>query len=228
MTTSSSTVWELTRDQIIAGALRKIGVLGKGQTPDTEDITNAQIALNGIIARFNTLGMPLWKRTEALVPLIANTIDYALPDALKLTEVYLRNTFSSVQYKIQLRSLYDIKNMPYSSTGIPVAYAFQPTLLEGGTLTIWPKPTATEVTNYSLIVIYQEELDTFTASTQTPDFPAYWTDALVYGLAYALAPEFGIPLGDRQALGKDAMLFLAQAQSYGDEDGSIIFSPERK
>jgi hypothetical protein len=225
MTTSNSTVWELTRDQIITAALRKIGVLNKGATPDATDLADGTIALNGIIARFNTLGMPLWKRTEVGITLVAGTATYTLNNAIKVPEVYVRATSGSTQYKLETKSEYDLQNLPYSSTGVPVSWSFTPNLAEGGTLRIWPIPDSGAASNYSLRVIYQDELDTFTASGETPDFPAYWTDALVYALAVALAPEKGVPLNDRKALREEAMQYLAQAQSYGDEDGSIFLQP---
>ena len=228
MATSNSTVWELTRDQLIEAALRKLGVLNKGATADATQLSTGQTALNGVIARFNTLGMPLWKRTEASQALVAGTSTYTLTGAIKLTEVYLRASNSSVQYKLQPKSEYDMNSLPYSSTGVPVSWSFTPNLAEGGTLRIWPIPDASSVSNYTLRVIKQDEFDTFTASAETPDFPAYWSDAIIYWTAVSLAPEYGIPLNDRKALQQEATIYLGQAQSYGDEDGSLFFSPERR
>jgi len=225
MAVSNSTVWELTRDQIITAALRKLGVLNKGDSADATELSEGQTALNGLIARFNTLGMPLWKRTEVAVTLVNGTSSYTITNGLKVPEVYLRNATSSVQYKLELKSDYDLKNLPYSATGVPVSWSYTPNISEGGTLRVWPIPDSSAASNYTLRVIYQDEFDTFTSGTETPDFPAYWTDALIYGLAVALAPEKGIPLGDRKALREEAMLYLAQAQSYGDEDGSIYLQP---
>ncbi len=228
MATSGSTTWELTRDNIISAALRKIGVLGKGESPDSTDLSNAQMALNGIISRYNTLGMPLWKRTEKTITITAANTSYPLTGTLKLTELYLRSTSGTTQYRLERKSLYDLRDMPHSTTGVPVCWAFTPNRTEGGTLVIWPEPTSSEATNYTLRAVVQDELDTFTAATETPDFPAYWTDALVYELASNLAPEYGVPLNDRSMLQKQALQFLGQAQSYGDEDGSITFTPERR
>lgn len=228
MATSGSTVWELTRDNIIESALRKIGVLGKGESPDSTDLENAQHALNGIIARYNTLGMPLWKRTEKAITLVVSTTAYALTGSLKVSDVYLRNTNSSVQYKLDWKNLNDLRNMPYGTTGTPVNWTFTPNRTEGGTLTIWPTPTASDASNYSLRAIVQDELDTFTSADETPDFPSYWSDALVYELANNLAPEYGVPLNDRNMLQKQAMMYLSQAQSYGDDDGSMLFVPARR
>jgi hypothetical protein len=226
MATSNSTVWELNRNQLIEAALRKLGVLNKGASADATQLSTGETALNGVVARFNTLGMPLWKRTEEGVALVLATSTYTLTGALKVTEVYLRNTNSSVQYKLQPKSEYDMNSLPYSSTGVPVCWSFTPNLAEGGGLRIWPIPDAGAVSNYSLRVIKQDEFDTFTTSTETPDFPAYWSDAIIYWTAVSLAPEYGIPLNDRKALQQEATIYLGQAQSYGDEDGSIFFAPE--
>jgi len=228
MTTSASTSWELTRDDIINAALRKLGVLNKGTSADSTDLSTGQTALNGIIARFNTLGMPLWKRTELGVTLVNGTSSYTITNGMKVPEVYLRSATSSVQYKLELKSDYDLKNLPYSATGVPVSWSYTPNISEGGALRVWPTPDSSAASNYTIRVIYQDELDTFTAGTETPDFPAYWTDALVYALAVSLAPEKGIPLSDRKALREEAMIYLAQAQSYGDEDGSIFIQPDTR
>lgn len=226
MATSNSTVWELTRNQLIEASLRKLGVLNKAASADSTQLSTGQTALNGVISRFNTLGMPLWKRMEQPVTLVLATANYTLTGALKATEVYLRSTTGSVQYKLQPKSEYDMNSLPYSSTGVPVSWSFTPNLAEGGILRIWPIPDAGAVSNYSLRVITQDEFDTFTASGETPDFPAYWTDAIIYATAVSLAPEYGIPLNDRKALQQEMALYLGQAQSYGDEDGSLFFAPE--
>lgn len=229
MTTSNSITWELNRDQIISAAMRKLGILNKGDSPDSTELSEATIALNGLIGRFNTLGMPLWKRTTTETSLVASTQTYTFSTgAMKTPEVYLRNLNASNQYKIEQKSYYDLTNLPYSTEGVPNCWCFTPNLAEGGTITVWPIPDSSAASNYSLIVVYQDEVDNFVSSADTPDFPAYWTDAVVYGLASALAPEYGIPLPDRAALEKQATLFLAQAQSYGDEDGSFFISPETR
>ena len=66
------------------------------------------------------------------------------------------------------------------------------------------------------------------SSTDTPDFPAYWTDAIIYELAVNLSPEYGVPLMDRQQLKAEAKMYLDQAQGYGDEDTSLFIAPEMR
>lgn len=225
MSTSGSTAWELDRDDIIAAALRKLGVIRQGGTPTSDMLTTGQMALNGIIARFDTLGMPLWKRFEEGVTLVASTSEYTLTNTMKVPAVYLRNTNSSVQYELEQKSEYDIDRMPYSSTGVPTCWSFTPNITEGGTLHVWPTPDSSTASNYTLRVIRQREMETFTAADETPDLPPYWTDAIIYALAVSLAPEYGIPLNDRVDLKSTAKEFLDQAKGYSDEDGSFLIQP---
>ncbi len=228
MATSSNTSWELNRNEYIEAALRKLGVLPEGVSASTNQVTTGAQALNGIIARFNTLGMPLWKRTDATVTLVDGTETYTLSNAIKLAEVYIRVIDSSVTWKLELKSEYDIRALPYTSTGVPNCYSYTPNLAEGGTLRVWPIPDSSSASQYNLRVIYQKEFYGVTASTQTLDFPAYWTDAVVFELASVLAPEYGIPLNDRVALKAQAREYLEQARGYSDEDGSLYVQPYNK
>lgn len=227
MATSGSTSYEATRDDIIKGALRKIGKLAEGETPSTEDYTNCTQALNNIVVRFATLGMPLWKRTELPVTLVLATQTYTIPNSLKVPQVILKDTTGGVQYELINKSRYDFNRLPSSTTGTPVHFTFNPNL-ENGTLTIWPAPDAGAVSSKSLVVVYQKEFDGFVSGTNTPDFPSYWTDAIIYELAVNVAPEYGTPLQDRQMLKTEAKTYLEQAQGYGDEESSMFVQPEMR
>jgi hypothetical protein len=226
MATSGNTSWELQRDDIIKAALRKIGVLAAGQTPSTEDTTNATQALNGIVQLFATDGMPLWKRTEVPVTLVDGQQDYTLSNALKLHQVVLQYTGGTTSYELIWKSLYDFNNLPTDEGGVPVHYTFTPNI-QDGTLKIWPTPDATTASNYSVTAVFQKEFDGFITATDTPDFPPYWTDALTYALAVRLAPEYGTPLADRNLMIKEAEMYRKMASDFGDDNGSIFFTVDR-
>jgi len=57
------------------------------------------------------------------------------------------------------------------------------------------------------------------------DFPSYWMDAIIYGLATRLAPEYGTAKDDRSILSAEARMFLEDALSYGTEEGSLFLMP---
>lgn len=227
MATSGSTSFELTRDDLIKSALRKTGVIAEGETPSTEMINNCSLSLNNIILRFSTLGMPLWKRTELPITLVAGQKDYTVANSLKAPQVIIKDSTGGTQYELLPKSRYDYNRLPSNTSGIPVHFTFNPNL-ENGTLTIWPTPDASAATTKSLLVVYQKEFDSFVSGTNTPDFPSYWNDAIIYELAANVAPEYGVPLMDRQALKQEAKLYLDQAMGYGDEEDSLFIQPERR
>jgi len=227
MTTSGNTSWELTRNQIIEQAYAKLGLPGEGNTLTTAQYNDGATALNGVVALAVTDGMPLWKRTtESLTPSTTSQV-YTLPDAIKIFAVYVRDT-DGVQYEIENKSLYDFNNLPRSNTGVPVHWTYQPNL-QGGTLSFWPLTSdASTVSTKTLQVVYQKEFDGFTTSTETPDFPAYWSLALIYKTAVVLAPDIGLPIQDRQDLKQQAKEYWDMASGAGDEDGSFYVQPRRE
>lgn len=225
MATSGDISFELTGDQIIAAAMRKVGALAKGQTPDAEDLTNGRQALNSLITLFSTDGMPLWKREEVVVPLTLGVTKYTVTGALKNPQVVLQVLGADVEWDLILRSEYDLNRLP-SSTGTPVHYGFTPEI-SSGAIRIWPAPDASAVTQYQLLVVYQRKFDGFVSGSNTPDFPSFWTDAIIYGLAVRIAPEFGVPLADRQLLMKEADTYFKMAKDYGDEDGSLFIMVDK-
>ena len=118
--------------------------------------------------------------------------------------------------------------LPRNSSGIPVHWQFTPSI-QGGSLQLWPLTSdATTVANKTAQVVYQREFDSFTASGETPDFPAYWTSALVYKTAVLLAPEVGVPLEDRKALKQEAAEYWKLASDYGDEQSSLFIQAEKR
>ena len=223
MTTSANTSWDLTRNQIIESSLRKIGRLQEGQIPSDQEYADGATALNGVIALLATKGMPLWKRISFPITLTSTQV-YTIPSAVKVAQVVLKDV-GGTQYDLIEKSLYDFNRLPTNSSGCPVHYTYQPKI-QDGTLTIWPLPDAGSISTKSLVVVYQKEFDGFFSSSETPDFPAYWNMPLIYFLAVALGPEYGLPIQDRQQLLKEAGEYIAMAEGYGDEDGSIYFQPD--
>lgn len=235
MTTSNSTLWELSRNQIIEAALRKLGVLAKGQTPDSEDYTNATIALNGVLALLQTTGMPLWARNEYTMSLVANQATYTIgvgqavntPFPLKVHQAILIDSSDS-SLELTPISIYDYNALsPLASTGSPVQFSYQPRV-NVGTLTVWPTPDTAAATNKTIKLIYQRPFEDFVGSTNTPDFPKEYHQAIIYKLAEALAPEYGIPLQDQQNIASTAERLLQTALSFGSDETSFFIQPRRQ
>lgn len=227
MATSGNTSWELNRDQLITRAYAKIGIPGEDNTLTAAQLSDGAQALNSVIALAVTDGMPLWKRTVAVQTPSTTSQVYTLSNAIKVSAVFLKDN-SGTQYELTNRSLYDFRRLPTNSVGVPVHWTWQPSI-QGSTVSIWPLTSdSSTVSTKTLQIIYQREFDGFTSASETLDFPAYWSLAMVYKTAVLLAPEHGVPLEDRKMLQQEAALYWKTASDYGDEDGSFFFQPEER
>ena len=231
MPTSGSTDWALTRDQIISSALRKLGVLASGQSPTTNQVNDASMALNGLVKALQADGMPLWKITTHTFATVADTSSYTIgvgqtlnvPAPLKVIKAtYNRDGSHEVPMNIETR--YDFFNMPGTSEGTPVTLHYQP-LRNTGIIRLWPIPQDA-LTN--ITIHYQTMYEDFDGASDDADFPSYWHTAIIYNLAWLLAPEYGIPPSDRNILSKEAMYWKEQALSFGSEEGSLYISPNTR
>jgi hypothetical protein len=229
LTTSNNTSWELNRDELITRAYAKLGLPGEGNTLSTAQLADGAQALNAVVALAVTDGMPLWKRITLTVTPSTTNQNYTIPSGVKVAGVYIRDNPLGTQYALMHKSLYDFKQLPTNSgPGLPIHWTWAPAI-QGGIVSFWPATSdPTTVATKYLDIIYQKEFDGFFTSTETPDFPAYWTLALIYKTAVLLAPEQGVPLQDRQALIQEAALYWKQASDYGDEDGSLYIQPDRR
>lgn len=94
-----------------------------------------------------------------------------------------------------------------------------------GKLHVWPDNGGK---NWDKIVLITQLLpDDFDASSDNPDFPIEWGNALVWGLAAELGSEYGIPNVEQQKLWAIAQDKLDKVLEYDQEDASVIFSLDR-
>lgn len=226
MATSGNIAWELNRNELIEAAYRKLGIPGEGNTLTATQYTDGLQALNAVVALAVTDGMSLWKRTVVTVTPSATSQVYTLTGAVKTAQVVLKDVTSGTQWELENKSLYDFYKLPTGASGVPVNYMWQPSIT-GGTVSIWPLTSDSgTIANKQILIIYQKEFDGFTSTiTDTLDFPSYWTQAIIYKVAVALAPENGVPIADRQDLRTEAQMYWGQATSYSDEDGSLLIQP---
>jgi hypothetical protein len=232
MTTSGQTLFELNRDDIVTASLRKIGALAKGQVPDAEDLTNGTQALNALVAEFQTMGMPLWKRNEYTLTFSAtNTYTIGVgqttntPYPVKIDSAILRRSGGSAQDMWQ-RSRDDFNLLNTSSTGTPVEFTYQP-YINYGVLKVWPTPDATNIANSSMEITYRSPIEGFVSATDTPDLPKEWQNALIYGLADLLAPEFGVPIQDQAGFINRAKNHLDIATNWNFDGTSMYIQPRK-
>ena len=232
MATSGTTDFASSRDTIIKGALRKVGALAQGQTPTTNDLNDAAEALNVLAKAWMADGMPLWKIATYSFSLtngnnsyrigIGQTLNTAKPQ--KIIQAWIRNS-AGIDIPLQLETLYDYNRLSNkSAVGMPIQLTYHPQRTFGD-IYVYPTPNAAIATEYDIYIRYQAPYEDFDSGTNEPDFPQEWFQALVYGLAYVLAPEYGIPLEERTALLNDMRMFKLEALSAGSEEGSLFVQP---
>lgn len=219
MSTSGVTTFNLTNDELVKAALRKLAVLGDGQDPSAFQLANGKQALNVMLKTFQTKGMPLWAIAEYDVPMTATRVyPLTIPAPLKVIQA-LRIDADGNTTELDQKGHMDYNRLPGTGEGTPTSFWYEP----NGILHIWPTPSDTTQT---VRIVYQRQVYDMVSSMDNVDFPTYWLEAVIYGLAHRLGPEFGIPLQDRGQIAKEAQYFLDEALSFGTEEGSISFSPD--
>lgn len=230
MATSGSTDYSQTRDDIIKRSLRLIGALAQGESPTTDQVTEAAVALNGLVKAWQADGMPLWAIKERQMVLIAGTNSYTIntPKPLKVLQAWYRNTTSNVDVPMRVITKDEYNRLGNKTTlGTPVQIYYEPRR-DDGVLHVFPTPSATDASAVSIYIVYQAPFEDFDIATDTPDFPQEWYDAVTYGLACRLAPEYGLPIPDRKTLWQEMTIIKQDALNFGLEEGSIYFQVDRR
>jgi len=142
---------------------------------------------------------------------------------LRVINAYVVNPGLGNRYKINMvgrDTYYSLGNL--SSEGVPnqVYYDAQ---LSSGTLSFFPRFVDGDRV---IELTIQRPFEDFDSATDTPDFPQSWIRALIWGLAYELAPDYGVPKDERAALWKEVYgpgMILDQAKESDTEYGSVFF-----
>lgn len=234
MSRSGSYNFTANRDEIIKSSLRLLGVGHRGEPIIADEINDAALALNLMLKAWQADGLHLWKREEATLPLIAGTAEYTLGPAgnvvmqrpLRIIECVRRDTTSNnidvPLNKLSLQEYYKLSNKFF--TGIPVSYVYDPQL-DSGKLTIWQVPDATVASRYDLVIVYLIPMEDMDNTQDDFDCPTEWLEAIKYGLAVRLAPEYGIDLPAQYLLRKQAQEAKDLAMTWDIEDVSIYIQP---
>ena len=227
------------RDEIIKRALRLLGVIAQGENPTTVQTEEAAVALNGLVKAWQADGMPLWAIKTKSMPLkqgkktyvlgeSATSPDIPMPKPLKVIQAWHFNAATNVNTPLRIvtQQEYNMlgnKTMP----GLPVQIWYQP-LVNTGEMHVFLTPDQYTEQFLTLHFVYQAPFADFDSATDVPDFPQEWYDAVTYGLATRLAPEYGIPSADRKVLWQEMTVIKQEALSFGTEEGSLFFQVDRR
>jgi hypothetical protein len=242
-----SSTYTVTRDQIITLALRKLGVLEIGATPDPDTIANASMSLNLLIKMMSTDGLKLWKISELIIPITANQTSYVLGGStstlmydslnptvaitdkpLKAIQGFYRNLQNSPPIDVPVMLIskqeYNILGSK-SSTGVANTLFYDPRKLNG-VLYVYLTPNLYSQTNLQLHLIAQMPLDDLNSALEVPDFPNEWMNCLVWNLADQMSMEYGVPMNARQEIALRASAYKTQLTDWDVEASSTFFMPD--
>jgi hypothetical protein len=241
-----SSTYTVTRDQVITLALRKLGVLEIGSSPDPDTVANAAMSLNLLIKQLSTDGLKLWKICELIIPLTSGQTTYTLGGStstlmydslnptvaitdkpLKAIQGFYRNMQSTppIDTPVMLVSKqeYNVLGSKFS-TGTANTIFYDPRKLNG-VLYVYLTPDLNAQTNLELHIIAQLPIDDLTSALDIPDFPNEWMNCLVWNLADQLALEYGVPMNARQEIGLRATAYKTLLSDWDVEASSTFFAP---
>lgn len=242
-----SSNYSITRDQIISLALRKLGVLEIGDTPDSNSVANAAMTLNLLIKQFNTDGLKLWKVSELIVPLTASKTMYTLGGAssdlmydslapsvaitdkpLKVIQGFYRNLqatpYIDTPVLLVSKQEYNVLGSKFS-TGTANTIFYDARKLNG-LLYVYLTPDANSQANLQMHLVAQMPINDINSATEVPDFPNEWMNCLVWNLADQLSMEYGVPMNARQEIAQRAIAYKTQMVDWDVEATSTFFSPD--
>jgi hypothetical protein len=172
-------------------------------------------------------GMQIWVTKEATLSLVASTNTYTInTKMMRVIQSWRRDNISKVDVPLRVitRDQYNRLGNK-SSTGTPVQLYHEPGLTTS-TVKVFPTPTSTDASSNTIYMVYQKQFDDFDTSTDNPEFPSEYFEALKFGLAVRLAFEYGMEPNDRKQLAEIAAVIKQEALSFGTEEGSLFFGRE--
>lgn len=241
MATSGSYDFVLTRDDIINVALRRINELGTGESASATRVTECALVLNMIMKEWQADGMQLWrKQLISVSPLTAGTNGYNIgigqtintTPPLRIIQAYYHDNTSGADTPILVKTLDEYLTYSNKTTaGTPTQLYYTPPgagiSSTVGSISFFNPPDATFVATKSVVVVGVYPAADFDASTDNPDCPSFYYNALAWALAEALSYESGLPLAERSMISKMAEQTKERALSLDQEEGSLYFSPAR-
>jgi hypothetical protein len=234
-----TTSYSVSRDTIITAALRKLQVIELGVTPDATTVTNAAQSLNILIKAWQTQGIKLWTVVEDTLTLVANQTSYTIgpsgPDLitdkpLKVIQAWLRNISVTPQIDTPLLELSKAEYNQLGSKfslGVVNSWFYDPGTTSG-VLKVFNTPDTNTATIYQLHFVAQRPLQDINLSTDIPDFPNEWMQALIWGLADELSVEYGVHVNLRQEIAAKAEKYRRELEDWDVEHASTYFMPDMR
>ncbi len=156
--------------------------------------------------------------------------NYTADKPLKVIQAWARNISVTPNIDIPLEKLsrqeYNILGSKFTQ-GMVNSVWYDPNTTYG-TAHLFLTPDTATATNYTLYLVGQRPLGDVNLSTDIPDFPNEWMQALIWGLADELAIEYGLPINHRQEIALKAEKYRKEMEDWDVEEASTKFTPDMR
>lgn len=226
MTTSGIITYQPSVLEFIEGMFNILGVAQEGEALTPKMYQDGLRAFNGLIQTWSAYPH-LWTATEGSLALVAGQAAYVVsPRALRITDCRYRRNGIDVPMTMFSRQEYFDQPNKLVSPSIPVNFYFDPKV-DTGTLYLWPAPSASAATQYTIHYTYFRFLDIVTATNETIDIPQQWAEPIMWGGAKRLISQY--PVNDpnlMQFVIAQAQEFEARLLAWDNEPASLFMQPD--
>lgn len=219
MALSGTIAFNLTAQQLLDAALKKIGVLGEGEAASGNQYTEAQLALNLMFQTWSAEGVNLWTVAEGSVALVSGTQSYTLSPRPRDVQNMRLSIDGVERYPLSEWDRQDWDRFPMkTSTGNPLKFVID-RQRTATSVKFWPVPSFSSGT-YTVPYSYERAWEDVTAAAQDLDIPREFFETAIYCLGARLADDYGLngPIPDRVRARAEKLYALMQGF---DRRGSV-------
>lgn len=186
---------------IVADALRELGVLAAGEVATADDALSGLAALNRLVDQWAAERLMIYQQTRTVGTVTSGTQTYTVGTGgvvnvarpVYLDWVRFQDTSESPTQEYPLTELTDdawaqVAQKTLTAT-LPIYYYYNPTFATG-TISLWPVPTSTTL---QLVVYAPQQVAEFAGLNTAISLPPGYRRMLVKNLALEMAPSYERP-----------------------------------
>lgn len=190
MATSGSIDFNLTANQVIDFAFKKIEVFDAEETPSATDTADARRALTMMLKSWQKKIPGLYRQTFGSQALSNATASYTLsPVPYRVIEARYRNTDGRDIPMVQMTRQEYVDLPLKSSAGIPTQYYYD---VQRAATTLYVWPVQATVTTETIQYTFQRIIEDVDDIANDIDIPQDWLETVGYGLAKRLLSSYGM------------------------------------
>lgn len=216
---------------ILTGAAQNAGIIGVGQSLDSESLSDYLGRYNDMINLWQTQGLKLWTRQDLSIPLVLGQGVYNLgplqnvPMAkpLRVCESYILVTNGGTKRPVTQISWEEWSRLSQVNQQGQINDIFVNHQRDYLAVNTWQLPDASEVMN-TLHLVIQGQVGNAVSLLDVVDFPVEW----ILGLKWGLADEVctGQPAAIVSRCETRAKMYREALEDWDTEGVPITFSPD--